>query len=404
MSTNDQQPPLLIANGVTAPEFAVLCAVHFGMNAEPADLPRHAFAEGNSLGGTITEEDCHSGLASCLVKGWLQIIDENSLAQITSDLRARGVLGPIYHLPSPGQVDFTPAGVSLWNQLCPDDGDRSFAYTDVVHSQISHYFQTEHSASGSNRGNLSRIGPWCIQWWRRYSSGFCRHVEEIGRWQGGNPRGSNWFAPRSQDCLHEPNRLRVILDTHNVTIAEWLVMAWIDSHWRKRPLRLLPQWMSQKSQEFCGFSLTGDECRVGLDACLAHGSVRIVDKAVQEEIAGLLRSSGTISPWAEVIGNIGELDFTPNGAVLYQMISVEYRGSDWDAEICLSTENYRKEHRYCRTREAIQTVLDSYETSGEKLTSKTTTTIGPWCVYWWKEFSDGYLLETEIGSLQRQNE
>jgi hypothetical protein len=226
--------------GVTPPEYALFNAVHYGITVSPASLLAAAEAEDyNPSGPVVTEEQCRLALAACLAKGWLQIIDETALANIIDELRRGRFFGPIYGLPPVGGVDFTAAGAALWQLLCrrcfPED-QLPFAYIDVVHSKTARYFRNRAAALAAmqeargQEGVVSvtgpnPVGPWRVQWWRRFPDGYCIDIEERGQWQGRCGVGGSWFMPSVPRDKADLPRLRRILDCHNVSFTQWLLLA-----------------------------------------------------------------------------------------------------------------------------------------------------------------------------------
>jgi hypothetical protein len=230
------------SDGLSAAELALFFALHYGIRVPPAELPVFASRESGSL--AVSEEECRVALNSCLARGWFQVIDQRALEEMVTDLRARNVLGPIYGLPVIGSVDFTLAGARVREQFIqPAKRARSspaFVYTDVVHSQEAHYFATRETALAAMeeyRGSHSvtsltgpnRIGPWRAQWWRRFPDGFRLDVEERSQWQGRCSGGQGWSWERPPAWAADVPLLRHILDCHNVSLAEWLILAAIES-------------------------------------------------------------------------------------------------------------------------------------------------------------------------------
>ncbi len=97
---------------VTPPEAALCTAVHYGLTVSPPHLPAIAAREWYSK-IRVTQEECRPALAACLVKGWLQGIDERAPTRITEELHQGRFIGPIYGLPPIGGVDFTCAGAAI---------------------------------------------------------------------------------------------------------------------------------------------------------------------------------------------------------------------------------------------------------------------------------------------------
>ncbi len=254
---------------LTPAQAALFCRIHF--SAWPAsDLPATAAHEWYS-GGRATTADCEAALAECLARGWLQVIDEAALAAILDDVRAAGLIGPLHDLPDLGDVDFTPVGAAIWLSECEphDPNSPPFDYPIVVRAKSSHYFRTKAAALATINemqgwdgfGSISgpfEIGPWRAQWWRRFLDGYRIDIE----WHGQGPRGHYHLARFTQDQA-ELQRLRHILDCHNITLAQWLLLAAMDTGlvtWTSR----FPRIVADSAGRRFGMTISEEECRTGV--------------------------------------------------------------------------------------------------------------------------------------------
>jgi hypothetical protein len=397
--------------GLTPADVAIFTTLHYGYTVSPSDMPAAAFSEARGAGDPVTEEECQAALASCLAKGLLQVIDDLTLAKIVGELRDGGILGPIYHLPWVGGVDFTPAGAELWHRL----GERywsehrqpPFAYCGVVHSKTAQYYKTRTAALAAIAQvrdwcdvvsviGPTPIGPWRAQWWRRFPEGYRIDIEERSEWQGrcGGSRG-RVIVPSLRKF--DPKRLQQVLDRHNVTFGEWLLLSamdWSDANWASG----LPKCVVTFVERAFGVTVSEEDCRTGLENCLRYGWLRAVDELHWAEVRALLRDDPALLPLdRRVAGAKREIHFTLCGAVLYRMIAAEWLGPDWEDDLYVEKEYYRKEHRYCETEEGLQGIVPGYAAQGEVVRSSKIVPIGPWCVYWWERFPSGYRMELEIG-------
>jgi hypothetical protein len=399
---------------VTRPEAALLSAVHYGITCPPSQLASAAACETYDLPRPVTADECQAALAACLAKGWLQVIDEPGLAKITAELREGRVLGPIYGLPQVGGVDFTTAGAELWQRLWgrlrPGDREPSFAFTDVVHCKFSRYFRTEATALAAIEEVRTQddvvsltgpfaVGPWRVQWWRRFPEGYRIDVEERMQWQGrSSGEGTGYFMARSRQKA-EAKRLRHILDCHNVTPAEWRLLAAMEYNWDRKSASNLTWRLARTEDEHLGAPASEEECRTGLENCLRYGWLRVVDQHAVNEMKALLRDDPVLLPVPlQRDRQLGEIDFTPCGATLYRMIAAEWLGRDWEDDLCVWKEHYREEHHYCEAETGLQGIGSDYTARGEAIRASRVLPLGPWCVYWWERFPAGYRLELEIGT------
>jgi hypothetical protein len=401
---------------LTPAEEALLNRIHFG-SWPASSLPATAAHEWYS-GGRATAADCEAALAECLARGWLQVIDEAALATIINDARAAELIGPLYPLPDLGEVDFTPVGAAIWLSECePRDPRRPpFAYTIVVHEKSSHYFRTKAAALATINeihkwdgfGSISgpfEIGPWRAPWWRRFLDGYRLDIE----WHGQGPGGHFHLAPFPQTQA-ELQRLQHILDCHNVTLAQWLVLATMDTGSVTYTSHFPGIVVDAAGRRFGGL-ISEEECRTGLQDCLRLGWLTSADLDPTDptrqtiaretleriaEVKALLREEPAIMPIA-LTWELRALHFTPCGAARYRMLGAEWLGAAWEDEIHVALESYREEHRYCETEEGVQAALQDFTRRQEKVQASKVVPIGPWCVHWWERFPRGYRLELQLG-------
>lgn len=399
---------LITETGVSPAEYALFTVVHYGIPAAPADLPAMAARKDYRLCDTVIEENCRSALADCLAKGWLQVIDEPTLARITAELREGQYLGPIYDLPSVGQVDFTQAGADLWFQIHPRRESPPFAYTDAVHIMSAQYYRSEAAAGvaikeANENDNVvsvtdpAPIGPWRVQWWRRFPEGYRIDIDERMKWQGRSGGSTHPYCHMPSFPRDNLQGLPQILDAHHVTRAEWLFLAAQEqSHTGTAPS--LFRWIAESAVDCFGMTLSDEDCRAGLEACLRHGWLRIVDQHSLDEIEEQLRdgTAAVLVP-REAHRYLGEIDFTPKGAMLYRTLAADWLGPDWEDGLAVTHEYYREVHYYFECEEGVLDAAKGVELGGETIHACRIVPIGPWCVHWWKRFPAGFRMELEIG-------
>jgi hypothetical protein len=278
----------------------------------------------------------------------------------------------------------------------------------MVHIKTTRYFRTRAAALAAipeadwNHAvtviGPDPIGPWRVQWWRRFPEGYRIDIEERMRWQG---RGGGWGAhcvlAGSRCQQPNPQRLRRVLDCHNVTFAEWLLLAAVEREEHRSAFNL-PRRVAWSADARFGVTVSEEECRTGLEACLRYGWLRVMDQHAVNEIQTLLRDDPAFLPVPkEVESRRGEIDFTPYGATLYRMVAAEWLGHDWEDNLRVWNDYYREEHRYCETEVGLQGIVQEYTARGEVVRAGKLVPLGPWCVYWWERFPAGYRLELKIG-------
>jgi hypothetical protein len=239
------------------------------------------------------------------------------------------------------------------------------------------------------------IGPWRTHWWRRFSEGYRLDVEEKMQWTQPWRGGWDCSMPRSADTT-DLRRLQRVLDCHNVTLPEWLLLAAMDD--TCTAMRdILPQKVAESAEWKFGVTVSEDECRDGLEACLRYGWLRLAQNA-RDEVDAVLRAEPAVMPVArDVQGwDEDEVDFTPNGAALYRMISAEWLGPDWEDALSVWNVYYRELHLYSVTEKYLPGYSGAEQ--GEVVLESKLVPIGPWCSLWWQRFPSGYRLELKIGT------
>lgn len=424
--------------GIAPAEASLFHVLHLGLTLPPAHVIPRAASGDYSLGYHLSVGECSAALTACLNKGWLQVIDEPALARIADDLRLAQFLGPIYGYPRVGGVDFAAAGAELWLRLCGrcfrDPLAIPFAYTDVVCQKTAHYYRSlaaslagvEKARTEEDVVSVSRpspTGPWRAQWWRRFPQGYRIDVEERRQWQGGCGGGEYCYLEPSLE-KRNPFRLRDILDRHNLSLAEWLVLAQMEHGRFYDWAANLYRDAAKSSQGQLGIVVSEEECREGLEACLRYGWLRTLDRQVIDEVHALLQNDQALLaiPRTAEIGpegrcydlddsgkvlvpmpkppksRRGRIDFSQVGATLYRMISAEWLGPDWEDDLHVSNTYCWEEHRYCESEAGFELIANEYTAEGNIIRASRVIPIGPWCVYWWERFPAGYRFELELSS------
>ncbi|HVW01122.1 MAG TPA: hypothetical protein VHB77_12305, partial [Planctomycetaceae bacterium] len=264
------------------------------------------------------------------------------------------------------------------------------------------------------------IGAWRAQWWRRFCEGY--RVDADWRTQG-QSRGaaSEWCSIEYPGA--DLSRLQPALDRHNVTLAEWLAMESMELVSLSPELLYpcIPRWARQRF----GLNISSEECRTGLDACIGRGWLRMTNADTDEEIRSLFEREpallavprvalhwrklrrATIDPSEPTklvpipegpADHWGLVDFSPKGAQLYRMIQSEWLGSDWEDNLLVECPYSWEEHHYCESQSDFGSIIPQHIADGMTVLTSRVVPIGPWCVYWWKQFPSGYRMQTEFCS------
>ncbi|WP_157470006.1 hypothetical protein [Gemmata sp. SH-PL17] len=406
--------------------------IYYGITVPPSDLPDIVRREDY---GKVTEAECRVALTNCLAKGWLQVIDEPARKRIVSELQRGGVLGPVYGHPNVGSVDFTDSGAGLWRRLVercwPEKGLSD--YTDVVHEKTAQYFRTEAAAiaaieeirSGDDVVAVTGpapVGSWRVQWWRRFPEGYRIDFEEQRRWQGRGSGGETCYLDRSVQS-GDPNQLQHVLDCRNIALAEWLLLQSMESGCFRNSAVNLARDAAKSGNRYFGVTVSDEQCREGLEACLRYGWLRVVDQIATDEVRTLLGADSAHLALPRTAENrpqeccytfdplrhdklvpkpfpatywLGRIDFSPAGAALYRTISSEWLGGDWEDALLVSRGYYWEEHRYCAAKEGFEGVIEKHIAEGTRVLANRVVSIGPWCARWWDRFPAGFRLELEL--------
>lgn len=426
---------ILHSLGVTPAEASLFSVLQYGLTVPPSDLVRRAADECYSVGPT-TPALCEAALVACFAKGWLQVIDELALNTILDYVRDNQLIGPIYSLPDLDGVEFTLAGAELWDQYCRLVPRRHtpppFAYHGIVHERNAHYYAT-HEAAVSAMETARRddyvvaiseplpLGPWRAQWWRRFSGGYRVDIERQHQWPFGVGSGESCslqLGPRAND----QENLRRVLAQHQVTFAQWLILATLEDGPRRPFDAAYPGRRSFYSERGVS-TLSERECQTTLETCLQRGWVQVLDLDIIAAVQAMVGSDtallalpkmanylpGTCRMFGDPArpGEIqyaplssdayaGDIDFTPAGAALYRMLSAAWLGSDWENCLHVSRGYYREEHAYCESEAGFVGLVEERIALGSTVRAKRLEEIGPWCVRWWEHFTRGYRMELEL--------
>jgi hypothetical protein len=147
-----------------------------------------------SCGMAVSEEECRAALQGCLHDGWLRVVDGEAVDQVNALLQNEPGSMPVPSVThcKLEHVDFTPRGAVLYRMLAATWLGPN--WEDGLHVHKEHYWEEHHyceSVAGfrrivkerEERGNTvlaSRIvplGPWCINWWDRFPSGYRLELE-----------------------------------------------------------------------------------------------------------------------------------------------------------------------------------------------------------------------------------
>src|SRR5262245_22364001 len=112
-----KQLAILSSRRIPLAEFAVLCCVGtYPLPSTSVPLLAWSYWEGDSR-GKLEKDQCAEAVKSCLAKGCIRVVDAPSIEEYKHIVNKEAAIGPIYGLPVVGDIDFTPAGATLWLSL-----------------------------------------------------------------------------------------------------------------------------------------------------------------------------------------------------------------------------------------------------------------------------------------------
>jgi hypothetical protein len=141
-----------------------------------------------------------------------------------------------------------------------------------------------------------------------------------------------------------------------------------------------------------------------LQTCLTQGLLRLMGRADLEEIQSILAAGGFFGP---VYGSpgVGEVDFTVEGAALYQELGKELCGNCPDEDEHFHVQDGARAHIYHPTFDAARNTVEDYQSYMDfppwkdfpKVVSVSVPVqLGPWCVYWWRRFPSGFRVDVDF--------
>jgi hypothetical protein len=141
----------------------------------------------------VSEKQCRLALQACLRNGWLRVVDQDALDEVTALLQGDPVLLPISltaHCQL-DEIDFTSSGSVLYRMIMEEwrgpDWENELHVEKETYAEV-HYYSEALDGFGSLLLQLSRertfrvlriacLGPWCVSWWRRFPHGFRLELE-----------------------------------------------------------------------------------------------------------------------------------------------------------------------------------------------------------------------------------
>lgn len=179
---------VLDRHNVAFAEWLVLAALE--RTTDSRRIVRMMMATSKRLGEQMSESECLAGLQVCLQNGWLRRVDERLIAEINRLLVADSAHMPVPFNPLDYEgeaVDFSNDGALLYRMMSAEIFGENWEQGLFVEDT---YFREEHRYCATKEGlkavkdeyadsgeiptsiRTVSIGPWCVYWWERFSTGY----------------------------------------------------------------------------------------------------------------------------------------------------------------------------------------------------------------------------------------
>lgn len=382
---------------------AVFTPLHYGMGLGPEFLAQRAYHESHV--DSITLAECEQGVADCFDRDLIRVVTPSHRSEIQDDLASRGVLGPVYGLPDPGLVDFTSAGAKLYRWLRePVEWQRdTFLYPlvkrrlvqvigpvlDTCQAQVETLIREEPTPVVSSP---RPIGCWRMRPWRTFARGFVIDIT-IMKPNRANGIDSPFAIHPFRASSSEIPKLLSVLQHHGLTIEQWASLAKLDEG------LFIDFSAIEGVSEECRSVLANDNDETSVQTCLRQGwileGVPILPPSTDEVWSPLplegRRALRWLTPPATnyLLQNRKTWSYSKKGLQLYETITDDWLGKDWQLGISASTVRLDVDY-YCESLDLVDLRLQEFREEGWCLADIHIEPIGPWCVHWWNTRSRGY--------------
>ena len=125
--------------------------------------------------------------------GWLQVVREPTLAAIQNSDSAHIYGKPVYGYPNVDDIDFTESGAEIFRGLSDElYGPSYFSEAVVEGEDRTRWFYTtrkekadaalrDSARRGSYDATKSRMGRWCIYWWKVFQNGWRVEIKPVSQ-------------------------------------------------------------------------------------------------------------------------------------------------------------------------------------------------------------------------------
>jgi hypothetical protein len=193
--------------------------------------------------------------------------------------------------------------------------------------------------------------------------------------------------------MMNPDHHLSILRDCGISLAEWYVLSLI-GRW-PIPYGHVSKTAASHSEQDARGSVGQEDCEKALTACFTRNLLRIIEDTSLAEIRSYVREQKLLGP---VYGYpvIADVDFTSRGAILYQDLCRQLFGKNWGSSHAyrVGLANGVSRYYFQRKKPALN-AMRGLNAGTITQFSTSLVSIGPWCVYWWMQFSRGYQFDHE---------
>jgi hypothetical protein len=181
-----------------------------------------------------------------------------------------------------------------------------------------------------------------------------------------------------------------------LSLAEWFVLS-IPGQWPV-PKEELPRVAASQSEGDPRGNVRGRDCQTAYQELVKKGLIRVIRDTDLSKLHEVVARLGCGEP---VYGfpQVGDVDFTGAGAVMFRGLSHELYGKYFFSEAMVEPDDEGRTVYTARKTRADQIVAESRNQHAYEV--GVVRRIDKWCIYWWKVFQSGWEIELINSSHRR---